>query len=115
MHDREARDVVGACGGLKSWVVPACRTVPTRACAAATLASERPRSHHVIARQADRGVAAQQGAPMRTFTGFFIVAYLLYGCASSSIPHDDSPGATKRDSGPALCRDGSTPPCNDRD
>jgi len=54
--------------------------------------------------------------PMRTIASFFIAAYLIYGCASGgNIPHDDSPGATKRDSGPALCRDGSTPPCNDRD
>jgi hypothetical protein len=51
---------------------------------------------------------------MRTFASFFIAAYLLYGCASGNVTHEDSPGATKRDAGPALCRDGSTPPCNDR-
>jgi hypothetical protein len=45
-----------------------------------------------------------------------LIAYLMVGCvAGSNISHEDSPGATKRDSGPALCRDGSTPPCNDRD
>jgi hypothetical protein len=47
---------------------------------------------------------------------FLLIAYLMAGCvAGSNISHEDSPGATKRDSGPALCRDGSTPPCNDRD
>ena len=44
------------------------------------------------------------------------VVFLMPGCVSGgNVPHEDSPGATKRDSGPALCRDGSTPPCNDRD
>jgi hypothetical protein len=47
---------------------------------------------------------------------FLLIAYLMAGCVvGSNISHEDSPGATKRDSGPALCRDGSTPPCNDRD
>jgi hypothetical protein len=47
---------------------------------------------------------------------FLLIAYLMVGCvAGSNVSHEDSPGATKRDSGPALCRDGSTPPCNDRD
>ena len=37
------------------------------------------------------------------------------GCvAGSNVTHEDSPGAVKRDAGPALCRDGSIPPCNDR-
>ena len=52
---------------------------------------------------------------MRIFASFFVAACLICGCAAGGIPHDDSPAATKRDSGPALCRDGSTPPCNDRD
>jgi hypothetical protein len=44
-----------------------------------------------------------------------IAALLTTGCvAGSNISHEDSPGATKRDAGPSLCRDGSTPPCNDR-
>jgi hypothetical protein len=52
----------------------------------------------------------------RTLGGCILIAYLMVGCAAgSTISHEDSPGATKRDSGPALCRDGSTPPCNDRD
>jgi len=43
-------------------------------------------------------------------------AWLTCGCVSgSTIPHDDSPAVTNRDAGPALCRDGSTPPCNNRD
>ena len=45
-----------------------------------------------------------------------LIGYLMVGCVmGSGVSHEDSPGATKRDSGPALCRDGSTPPCNDRD
>lgn len=44
-----------------------------------------------------------------------LTAALLAGCmAGGNISHEDSPGAKKSDSGPALCRDGSTPPCNDR-
>jgi hypothetical protein len=52
---------------------------------------------------------------MKSVISFFIVAFLMCGCvAGSNISHEDSPAATKRDAGPALCRDGSTPPCNDR-
>jgi hypothetical protein len=81
-----------------------------------TLARQRPRVDHSTVESAVHAVAAQQGIPMRIFASLFIAAYLLYACASgSNISHEDSPGATKRDSGPALCRDGSTPPCNDRD
>jgi len=44
-----------------------------------------------------------------------IAAYLATGCVSgSNIAHEDSLGVTARDAGPTLCRDGSTPPCNDR-
>jgi hypothetical protein len=44
------------------------------------------------------------------------IAYLVSGCvAGSLISHEDSLGTPKRDSGPTLCRDGSVPPCNDRD
>ncbi len=53
---------------------------------------------------------------MRALASLFIAAYLISGCiGGGNMTHEDSPGATKRDSGPALCRDGSTPPCNDRD
>jgi hypothetical protein len=48
--------------------------------------------------------------------GLLLIPYLMAGCVGGgNVTHEDSPGATKRDSGPALCRDGSTPPCNDRD
>lgn len=51
-----------------------------------------------------------------TLGSFLLVTFLMTGCVSGgNVTHEDSPGATKRDSGPALCRDGSTPPCNDRD
>jgi hypothetical protein len=64
----------------------------------------------------------RQGAIVKNIIGFpmvgslLLITFLMVGCvAGSTISHEDSPGATKRDSGPALCRDGSTPPCNDRD
>jgi hypothetical protein len=44
-----------------------------------------------------------------------LIAACLAGCvAGSNVSHEDSPGAVKRDAGPVLCKDGSTPPCNDR-
>jgi hypothetical protein len=52
---------------------------------------------------------------MKSVLGLIIAAYLATACVSgSNISHEDSPGATKRDGGPTLCRDGSVPPCNDR-
>ena len=52
---------------------------------------------------------------MKSLLGLIIAAYLATACVSgSNISHEDSPGATKRDGGPSLCRDGSVPPCNDR-
>jgi hypothetical protein len=53
---------------------------------------------------------------MKTVISLLVCASLAGGCvAGSAIPHEDSPAATKQDSGPTLCRDGGTPPCNDRD
>jgi hypothetical protein len=53
---------------------------------------------------------------MKKLSGLLIAMCLLAGCATGSmIPHDDSVAATDRDLGPALCRDGSVPPCNSRD
>jgi hypothetical protein len=53
---------------------------------------------------------------MKAIVGLLIAGWLITGCvAGSSIPHEDSPAATNHDEGPVLCRDGSTPPCNDRD
>ena len=53
---------------------------------------------------------------MKILVSLAMTACLLGGCvAGSTVPHDDSPAATKRDEGPTLCRDGTTPPCNDRD
>jgi hypothetical protein len=52
---------------------------------------------------------------MKTIVSLLIAGWLISGCvAGGNISHEDSPAATKRDEGPALCRDGSTPPCNDR-
>lgn len=52
---------------------------------------------------------------MKTIVSLIIAACLIAGCAAGgNISHEDSPAATKRSEGPTLCRDGSTPPCNDR-
>lgn len=53
---------------------------------------------------------------MTRMMSLFLAACIMAGCvAGSTIPHDDSPAATNRDDGPTLCRDGTAPPCNDRD
>jgi hypothetical protein len=54
---------------------------------------------------------------VKTMLGLMFAAFLITGCAASSgsISHEDSAGTVKREDGPVLCRDGSTPPCNDRD
>jgi hypothetical protein len=54
---------------------------------------------------------------MKSAIGLFVAACILSGCVSAggNIPHDDSIAATERDQGPVLCRDGSPPPCNNRD
>jgi hypothetical protein len=60
--------------------------------------------------------ATMKTMTMKTIASFIVVACLMSGCvAGSAISHEDSPAAAKRDAGPMLCRDGSTPPCNDRD
>ena len=53
---------------------------------------------------------------MKRLTSLLVTTFLVGGCvAGSTIPHADSPAAELRSEGPALCRDGTTPPCNDRD
>ena len=53
---------------------------------------------------------------MKSVISLVIDACLLSGCVAGSLmTHEDSPAAVKRDEGPALCRDGTTPPCNIRD
>jgi hypothetical protein len=65
---------------------------------------------------ADLTALFQEGGIVKTVVSLFVAAWLISGClGGSNVTHEDSPGATKRDEGPALCRDGSTPPCNDRD
>ncbi len=57
-----------------------------------------------------------KGTTVKLLTSVLVAACLMAGCvAGSTVPHDDSPGSVKRDEGPVLCRDGTTPPCNDRD
>jgi hypothetical protein len=67
---------------------------------------------------ADRAVLNRgaKGVIVKTVVSLLVTAWLMSGCLTGgNVTHEDSPGAAKRDAGPALCRDGSTPPCNDRD
>jgi hypothetical protein len=59
--------------------------------------------------------AAKEGTVVKSVMSLLIAVWLVSGCMGSAVTHEDSPGAVKRDQGPTLCRDGSTPPCNDRD
>jgi hypothetical protein len=53
---------------------------------------------------------------MKGVISLLIAAYLVSGCAAgSAVTHEDSPAAVKRDEGPALCLDGTIPPCISRD
>jgi PBP1b-binding outer membrane lipoprotein LpoB len=41
-----------------------------------------------------------------------LVAVMISGCvAGDAVSHADDPAAEKRDQGPALCQDGTAPPC----
>ena len=60
-------------------------------------------------------MGSEGGTVMKSVMSLLIAVWLVSGCvAGSAMTHEDSPGAVKRDEGPALCRDGTTPPCNDR-
>jgi hypothetical protein len=60
-------------------------------------------------------VAANGGA-VKSLISLLITAYLASGCVTgSAVTHEDSPAAVKRDEGPALCLDGTVPPCVSRD
>jgi hypothetical protein len=53
---------------------------------------------------------------MKLATWLILFACALSGCVSGgNVSHADDPGATKRDDGPELCRDGNPPPCTPRD
>ena len=59
--------------------------------------------------------AAKEGT-VKSVISLALAAFLLSGCVAGSLmAHEDSPAAVERDQGPALCRDGTTPPCNSRD
>lgn len=52
---------------------------------------------------------------MKIMLSIVTTAYLITGCvAGSTVSHYDDPAAVKRDQGPALCRDGTAPPCTVR-
>jgi hypothetical protein len=54
-------------------------------------------------------------ASLQAVLSLAVVAFAMSGCvAGGNITHEDSPAAQKRDEGPALCRDGTVPPCNTR-
>ena len=56
---------------------------------------------------------AIQGLAVKLISCFFIAAYLLIGCTSTpSTDSTDAPGPTG--AGPALCHDGTPPPCTIR-
>jgi hypothetical protein len=60
-------------------------------------------------------VAAKED-PVKSVISLLIAACLASGCvAGSAVTHEDSPAAVKRDEGPALCLDGTIPPCVSRD
>lgn len=60
------------------------------------------------------GVCPRRNRIVREIISLLWVACLACGCAAGgNISHADGPGAAKPDA-PTLCRDGSTPPCNDR-
>jgi hypothetical protein len=53
---------------------------------------------------------------MKVIISAIAAAYLVCGCvAGDTLPHADSPASQNHDDGPTLCRDGTAPPCNDRD
>jgi hypothetical protein len=53
---------------------------------------------------------------VKSVISLLIAACLVSGCvAGTNMTHEDSPAAVNRDEGPALCRDGTTPPCITRD
>jgi hypothetical protein len=53
---------------------------------------------------------------VKSVISLLVAAVLVSGCvAGSNVTHEDSPAAVKRDEGPALCRDGTVPPCTPRD
>jgi hypothetical protein len=59
---------------------------------------------------------AAKEEPLKSVISLLIAACLVSGCvAGSNMTHEDSPAAVKRSEGPALCRDGTVPPCNSRD
>jgi hypothetical protein len=53
---------------------------------------------------------------MKILISLAFAACLICGCMGSGpvIPHADSPASVPSEAGPVLCRDGTTPPCNDR-
>ncbi len=64
-----------------------------------------------------RDARALKEQPMKIMASFVLAASLLVGCASTGTnnPHADGEAPVQPDSGPTLCKDGTTPPCNIRD
>lgn len=55
------------------------------------------------------------GMSLKASVILVVAAFVMSGCVSGgNITHADSPASEKRDDGPALCRDGTIPPCNTR-
>jgi hypothetical protein len=61
-----------------------------------------------------KAILAMPRVTVKTFS-LLVAALVMCGCvAGGNVTHEDSPAAQKRDEGPALCRDGTIPPCNTR-
>lgn len=56
-----------------------------------------------------------EGMIMKLLISLLAVTSMMTGCISGdAVSHEDDPAAVKRDQGPDLCRDGTTPPCTPR-
>src|ERR1700704_5942306 len=62
--------------------------------------------------QGSGGLREAEEVSVKSVICLLMAAILTSGCvAGSNVTHEDSPAAVKRDEGPALCRDGTVPPC----
>ena len=55
---------------------------------------------------------------MKAIASLLMLTWIVSGCMGAGngrVPHEDAPGGMPSDAGPALCRDGTPPPCPSRD
>ena len=59
---------------------------------------------------------SSEESAMKRFVSVLLAAWMLAGCvAAGTAPGDDGPAVGNPDRTPTLCRNGTPPPCNDRD